>query len=522
MNAQSVNRKHPLGHINHAFEESTLKRNSANYKSNIDIENKYKPSDTCPHVIYLEHADNTLATGETQTLNEFALTPKRKDVDFEDALNDTANSEGYGIGFIVPAAECELELNSYKKGILTSTNLIGNLTSCALWGYLSDIKGRRNLLIINLITAFLTGLSAALTPSFLGILISGPTAVTFVYFGEFLSTNTKEKSMGWATTFVALAMIYLPSLGWFLLQQTYDIEFLGLRLNNWRIFMLVNSTPSAIAAMGLMTLPESPKYLYHTGNHKEALAVLKKMYSHNTGNSEDAFPVESLNTKIFLEKFSKGKKTVWRYLSDQIFPLVKPPLLLYTLSACFMQAGAFAVGSGLFTWYPDIITQISKSGKTGVTICEALSFNSTVQEDTATCNNVVNDRVFILNIIIGVYYLVAYSTWFVLIKALRTRNFFITCMGISAIGTAVLCYLSDRILIDIIFITTLVLPGISITIINVWVVEIFPTHICGMALCTVLTVGRLGSVVSSSVVGIMLEWSCITTFMLYALSLIGN
>ncbi|KAJ8965427.1 hypothetical protein NQ314_004180, partial [Rhamnusium bicolor] len=138
--------------------------------------------------------------------------------------------------------------------------------------------------------------------------ISGPTAIIFVYFDEFLSTSIKSKSTACLVIFVALAMIYLPCLGWFLLQQVFDIEFLGLHLNNWRMYILVNSVPSAITAIGLSALPESPKYLYYSGKHKEALEVLKKMYSHNTGNSEDTFPVESLNNKVSFEKSNNTKK----------------------------------------------------------------------------------------------------------------------------------------------------------------------------------------------------------------------
>ncbi|KAJ8965417.1 hypothetical protein NQ314_004170 [Rhamnusium bicolor] len=457
---------------------------------------------------------------------------KRSNVDFEEALEETANTDAYGIGFIVPAAECELSLNNYKKGILTSANLIGTMISCSIWGYLSDIKGRRNLLLLNLLTAFLAGLAAAITPSFWGfcvlrfingLCISGPTAMTFVYFGEFLSTSTKAKSMAWVTTFLALSVTYLPSIGWFLLQQVFNIEFLGLRLNNWRTFMLVNSVPNVIAALGLMKLPESPRYLYHNGSPNEALMILKKIYSYNTGKAEDTFPVESLNSKIVLEKSSNSQRSIGRYLSDQVLPLFKPPLLTFTLSACFIQAVNFAVSTGLLAWYPDLITQILNSGKTSTTICKALSFKSGgIKDDTVMCNNVVNDRVFILNIIIGVYYLLAFAAWGMVIKVLGTRNFFMTCMGISTVSMVAICFLSEKILIDIFFITTLVLPGITISTTNAWVIEIFPTHICGMALCTILTAGRLGGVASSAVAGIMLEWSCITTFMLYALSLIGS
>ncbi|KAJ8911193.1 hypothetical protein NQ315_004413 [Exocentrus adspersus] len=428
-----------------------------------------------------------------------------------------ANSESYGIGYIVPVAECELNLNTYTKGILTSTNIIGTMCSCAIWGYLSDFKGRKKLLMINLVLSSISGFLAAFTKSFWGfctlrlingICISCPAAVT---------SSTRAKAMAWGTSFVALAMISLPALGWLLLQSSIDLEFLSLHLNNWRAYMLVNSIPSILVTLALHRLPESPKYLYHCGKTEETLKILKKMYSCNTGKSEDSFSVLSLDEKVL--EINENKRSVCQGLTQQLIPLFKQPLLTYTLVSCFMQAGAFSVSAGLYFWYPDIIKQISLSEQTSMTVCDALSVSHN-SDDDINCNT-IDDSVFIQNIIIGVTYLLAYATWGAVVKLLGTRMFFMSCMGVAALSTAAICILSSRVLINIFFIASFALSGITASVINAWVVEIFPTQICGIALCIVLTIGRLGSVLSSFLVGIMLEWNCITTFLLYALNLLG-
>ncbi|KAJ8985339.1 hypothetical protein NQ317_008370, partial [Molorchus minor] len=402
-------------------------------------------------------------------------------------------TETFGVGFVVPAAECELDLDNYTKGILTSANFVGLVAGAPFWGYLSDLRGRRKLLISNLVLAFLSGIIASVTPSFWGYSIL-----------RFINGICHD---------------LLPASGWLLLQTTFSVEFLGFQLNNWRTFSLANSVPSIIVALMLYRLPESPRYLYYSGKPKEALIVLRDMYVSNTGNPKDSFPVESLDEKAILEQSSRSKKD----LSAQIVPLFKPPLLSYTVSACVMQASAFAVCSGLLFWYPDIINQISKTGKTDVTVCEALSFGGLSEAaDEEMCTGVVDDRVFILNIIIGVYYFVLYTTWGIVVKIIGTRYFFIFCMATAAVSTLLICFLSQKILIDIFFVTALTLPGVGVSIINTWVVEIFPTNIGGMALCTTLTAGRLGSIISSSMAGILLEWNCLTTFLLYGLMLIAT
>ncbi|KAJ8960610.1 hypothetical protein NQ318_013902 [Aromia moschata] len=475
------------------------------------------------------------------------LKPKRENVDFEEALEETgfgrynvililvcgvllfaANVENYSVGFVVPAAECGLDLDSFKKGLLTSANFVGLVVSSPLWGYISDIRGRRRLIITNLCLSFVTGVAAAVTPSFWGFsalrllngaCMAGPGAICFVYLGEFLYARTRAKSMASTVFFVSLALTHLPALGWLLLQKTYSLEFLGLRLNNWRTFMLLNSTPGIAVALALCWMPESPRYLYYSGRPGDALKVLKKMYATNTGLGEDAFPVRSLDEKVLEAPDASKKASIWRDLRDQIGPLFRPPLLTYTLAACSIQAGLFAISSGLFFWYPDIINQVARSGKESVTVCEALSAGFETAGESQ-CSTDVDDRVFILNIVIGAFYGLCFAAWGVLDKMLGTKKFYISCMVISAVATALICVVSQKVLIDAFFVSALTISGMCVSIVNCWVVKIFPTHVAGMALCVALTAGRLGSLVSSLVAGVMLEWNCTVTIMLYAVNLI--
>lgn len=55
----------------------------------------------------------------------------------------TVLNETMGISFIVPAAECDLNLDSKDKGILNSMVFVGIMISSFFWGFLSDTKGRR-------------------------------------------------------------------------------------------------------------------------------------------------------------------------------------------------------------------------------------------------------------------------------------------------------------------------------------------------------------------------------------------
>jgi MFS transporter, VNT family, synaptic vesicle glycoprotein 2 len=55
----------------------------------------------------------------------------------------TVLNETMGISFILPAAECDLNLDSKSKGILSSMTFIGIMISSLFWGYYADTQGRR-------------------------------------------------------------------------------------------------------------------------------------------------------------------------------------------------------------------------------------------------------------------------------------------------------------------------------------------------------------------------------------------
>jgi MFS transporter, VNT family, synaptic vesicle glycoprotein 2 len=59
------------------------------------------------------------------------------------------------INFILPVAECDMNLSSNNKGILSAIGYIGAISSSHLWGFLSDTKGRRKTLIVSLLIAFI-------------------------------------------------------------------------------------------------------------------------------------------------------------------------------------------------------------------------------------------------------------------------------------------------------------------------------------------------------------------------------
>lgn len=67
---------------------------------------------------------------------------------------------------------CDMNLNTYYKGLLTSVNFIGLAGSGLVWGYIADKKGRRNMLVTCSLMSFVSSIIGPFMTSFWGFAIA--------------------------------------------------------------------------------------------------------------------------------------------------------------------------------------------------------------------------------------------------------------------------------------------------------------------------------------------------------------
>jgi MFS transporter, VNT family, synaptic vesicle glycoprotein 2 len=83
----------------------------------------------------------------------------------------TATSfETLGISFVFPVAECDLQLTTMHKGVLSSITSIGIIVSSHVWGFLADRKGRKSVIVYTLVLSFVASFISSLSTSF-GMLV---------------------------------------------------------------------------------------------------------------------------------------------------------------------------------------------------------------------------------------------------------------------------------------------------------------------------------------------------------------
>lgn len=79
---------------------------------------------------------------------------------------NAALMESCGMSFVLPVAECDLNLTTQDKGILGAISFVGIISSSHMWGFLADTKGRRHIMTPTLLLAFVCSVLSSMTKNF--------------------------------------------------------------------------------------------------------------------------------------------------------------------------------------------------------------------------------------------------------------------------------------------------------------------------------------------------------------------
>lgn len=161
--------------------------------------------------------------------------------------------------------------------------------------------------------------------------------------------------------------ITFPLAAWVVINGdwSFQVPLIDLTYRPWRLFMVVAGLPGFVAALVLIFLPESPKFVLSQGNKQATYEILKKMHRWNNGKKvqfeefgiiEEAGSIETRqrNLQIQNSRFAM-LKTIW----NQTAPLFKPEYLRATILFCVIQFGIFAVTQGFFMFFAEILNRMA-------------------------------------------------------------------------------------------------------------------------------------------------------------------
>uniref|UniRef100_UPI00398ED0E5 synaptic vesicle glycoprotein 2B-like isoform X3 n=1 Tax=Pristiophorus japonicus TaxID=55135 RepID=UPI00398ED0E5 len=291
--------------------------------------------------------------------------------------------EVFVVGFVLPVAERDMCMSNSNKGMLGLIVYLGMMVGAFVWGALADKMGRRYCLIIALsingvfiiFSSFVQGYGIFLFCRLLsGIGIGGSIPIVFSYFSEFLSREKRGEHLSWLCMFWMIGGIYASVMAWSIIPH-YGWGFsmgTSFQFHSWRLFVVVCALPCLSSLIGLVFMPESPRYLLEIGKHDEAWMVLKQIYDTNMrakGHPEAVFTVSHIKTPIQMDEFIEIQSSTGTWFQRwlvRIMTVVKQVwqnILLcflpkYRMTTLFLAVVWFTLSFsyyGLTVWFPDMI-----------------------------------------------------------------------------------------------------------------------------------------------------------------------
>uniref|UniRef100_A0A674MLW7 Synaptic vesicle glycoprotein 2Ba n=1 Tax=Takifugu rubripes TaxID=31033 RepID=A0A674MLW7_TAKRU len=292
--------------------------------------------------------------------------------------------DGFVVGFVMPSAEKDMCISNSDKGLLGLLVYVAMMVGALVWGGLCDKMGRRKCLIyvlsIDLIFSFLScfaqGYGFFLFFRFCsGFGIGGAIPIVYTYFAEFLQMDKRGEHLSWLCMFWMLGGLYASFTAWGIIPHygwgfAIGTEF---QMHSWRLFILVCLLPALAALVGVIFMPESPRFLLENARHDEAWMILRKVHDTNwkaKGEPERVFTVTNINTPKtqedeFIEiqsdtgtafqRWTVRHLTMLQQVMANIMSLSAPELRLQGLFLVIVWFCLAFSYHGLGVWFPDMI-----------------------------------------------------------------------------------------------------------------------------------------------------------------------
>ncbi len=185
---------------------------------------------------------------------------------------------GYDIGVISGAilfVKKDFSLSPGLEEIVVSSVLLGSLIGAIAGGILADRWGRRRLLIVTAIVFGFGAIGAALSTDTTWLIIARVVAGIAIGVASFVAPLyiSEIAPVAIRGTLVSVNQVALTS-G---IVISYLIDYAFADAQAWRWMFALAVVPAAAFGIGLLFIPESPRWLVGRGSIDKAHAVLKRI-----------------------------------------------------------------------------------------------------------------------------------------------------------------------------------------------------------------------------------------------------
>jgi len=187
------------------------------------------------------------------------------------------------------AAEDQLNLTAVTTGLVTSSLLVGAAIGAFYGGRLADQFGRRTTILYLALLFFFASIASAVAPNvtimviarfFLGLAVGGASSMVSAFLAEMAPAEKRGRMV---------TQNELMLVGGQLLAYVFN-AILGVTMADtghvWRYMLLICAIPAIALFIGMLIVPESPRWLASKGRYDEALSVLKRIRSEKRALAE--------------------------------------------------------------------------------------------------------------------------------------------------------------------------------------------------------------------------------------------
>jgi sugar porter (SP) family MFS transporter len=185
---------------------------------------------------------------------------------------------GYDTGVISGAVlfiKQDFHLSAFWQGAIVSSLLLGAMIGAAIAGRLSDRLGRRRLVLIAAVTFTVGAIGSAVAPGVgallvarfvLGLAVGTSALVVPLYLSELAPTEIRG-----AVSSLNQLMITVGILVAFLVNAALASS------GAWRVMLGLAVVPSLVLLVGMLAMPETPRFLVRAGEEDDARDVLEQV-----------------------------------------------------------------------------------------------------------------------------------------------------------------------------------------------------------------------------------------------------
>jgi MFS family permease len=192
--------------------------------------------------------------------------------------------------FLSEVLRIEWSLSHHETAFITSTLFIGAIFGTLFLGPLADRRGRKPVFILTGSIISIFGLAVSLCTNYWALLCmlfmvgfgAGGLTVPFDILAECIPSNTRGKNLLIIEYFWTVGVLFVVVMAYI---------FLGKEEGNWRLFVCVCTLPClASVIVGVLCVPESPRWLCTMGRSDDALQILRTAAVINGHDAQFIFP----------------------------------------------------------------------------------------------------------------------------------------------------------------------------------------------------------------------------------------